>query len=681
MQGYYTMYNSAAQQSCAARYAMCTNPTATLTSNLVNFFFPIGDRTLTDAVFAAASTSSPYNIYVTFQLSVIDSSGRSQIMSLFATAPIRSNQVSRMCETVTASGSLLDSTSVDVAVGLVGTAQAWNSTMAVYTNVLQATRSQGSLLDTAHNLTAKSIPMGMVTLVIKGSPTIFSKAPAANYFIDIEQLATMHFLDDTAFATAISMIRAGTAYTMIVGNGDGRPRMEFTSSFSGICGVTGLKCQLFSNIYAKSVLRTGAVHPLSTGFGTTSTNATRDWLMQNILRATDEYSRDLSTNMTTLVRTTFGIDDRVRKAWFVNPAVRWTARGLETTQAELLMSDKLIVFAVITLNDRTTGGVLRRRLLSFSPAGTTGKSSSADPSTVEVHQDTSEDVPPGTTRTGRRLFQQQAASPEAATPSVIPVSIKPPEETEEEIIAMEQGLQRLTQDEREGALPPLQYSINIAEVGAAAYGIKPGEDGQMPFTVALRVHTVGRFDDIPVQGLSPGMLGDEFFRRLAQNKDRFCSECTAVLPFFNNFVPGATIDIGELNSQGSVLQPSAPPALSAPSRRLLSLPSTGRGDRDGGRLGVSAAGSTRHLLQASGARVNPETLVVGTYTALLVYGARPANGSTIYLTDIAKAVYKGTYTSVLDTSSSKYSIQNLMNAQFIIRNVDSTSSGEVAEFK
>jgi hypothetical protein len=71
-QGYYNMYTSAAQQTCAARYALCTNPKAALTSNLVNFFFPIGDRTLNEAIYAASSTSTPYNIYVTFQLSVVD---------------------------------------------------------------------------------------------------------------------------------------------------------------------------------------------------------------------------------------------------------------------------------------------------------------------------------------------------------------------------------------------------------------------------------------------------------------------------------------------------------------------------------------------------------------------------------------------------------------------------------
>lgn len=682
-QGYYSMYTSAGQQMCAARYALCTNPAATLTSNLVNFFFPIGDRTLNDAIYAAASTSTPYNIYVTFQVSVIDSTGQSQIMSLFASAPIRSNQVSRQCETVSASGSLLDTTSVDVAVGFVGTNAAWNSTMVVYRDVLQATRTQGNLLETTRNITAKTIPMGMVTLVIKGSPTIFNKAPAANYFIDVEQMATMHFLDSTAFNTAVAMIRAGTAYTMIVGNADGRPRMEFTSSFSGICGVTGLKCQLFNNIYAKSVQRAGAVHPLSTGFGTTSTNATRDWLMQNILRATDEYTREISANMTELVRSTFGIDDRVRKAWFVNPAVRWVARGLEGTQSELLMSDKLIVFAVITLNDRTTGNVLRRRLLSFSPTSSSQPSSTADLSTVQIHEDFSEDVVVGQSGS-RKLLQQDAPT----STTVVPVSVKAPEQDSgEDVAAIEQGLKKLANDEREGTLPPIQYDVNIAEIGAAAYGIQTGDGENQTFSIALRVKAVGRFDDIAVQGLSPEQIGDEFYRRLAQNKDKFCPDCQAVLPFFNNFVPAATIDLNELNSQSAIIQPPPSPSAPAPARRLFSILQEGQEQHEqhktgGGRVGRRALGiaatvaGSRHLLQSS---PSPEVLTAGTYTALLVYSS--AKGpTTIYLSDIAKAVYKGTYTPVLDMSSTQYSVQNLMNAHFIIKNVDSVATDNVKPY-
>ena len=74
-----------------------------------------------------------------------------------------------------------------------------------------------------------------------------------------------------------------------------------------------LSCALYTNIYNRGVTRPSAVHTLSTGINTTSVSATREWLMANILKASDEYSYNLSTNMTGLLRRNFDIDDRMRK--------------------------------------------------------------------------------------------------------------------------------------------------------------------------------------------------------------------------------------------------------------------------------------------------------------------------------------------------------------------------------
>lgn len=80
-----------------------------LPTNLVNFYFPIGDRTLTSAILASAE---PYNIYVMFQLSSLTASGKTVVSNLFARAPLNANNVISMCESVTVSASLLSTTQV-----------------------------------------------------------------------------------------------------------------------------------------------------------------------------------------------------------------------------------------------------------------------------------------------------------------------------------------------------------------------------------------------------------------------------------------------------------------------------------------------------------------------------------------------------------------------------------------
>jgi hypothetical protein len=135
------------------------------------------------------------------------------------------------------------------------------------------------------------------------------------------------------------------------------------------CCSTGLECVLHHNIYSKVVRRASDVHLFATGIGTTSLSAARDWLMQNVLQSTDEYSRKLATNMTQLVQSNFQIDDCINKAWFINPGNCWNVQMLPTIQAQraLLLSDKMILFAIVTLNNGG-GNILRCHLLSLVPS-------------------------------------------------------------------------------------------------------------------------------------------------------------------------------------------------------------------------------------------------------------------------------------------------------------------------
>jgi hypothetical protein len=235
-------------------------------------------------------------------------------------------------------------------------------------DITQAGQAQGGLVDTTANVTAKSIPSGLITVAVKGNGGIFDRQSASSFYIDIEQLSTMHFLDSKRFDTVMGLIRSNTAYSVVTNPSTGRPHMEFTSATRQACGTTGLECVLYNSIYNKLVNRAAAVHPFATGINTTSLTGTRDWLTANVLRSTDEFSTELAANMTALVRSNFGINDRVNRAWFINPGNRWNVPLTGGAQSSLLLTDKLILFAVITLNDGS-GNILRRRLLSFSPGG------------------------------------------------------------------------------------------------------------------------------------------------------------------------------------------------------------------------------------------------------------------------------------------------------------------------
>ena len=321
--GYHDMYQQAQQQTCAARQNLCTNPTdadVTKTSNLVNFYFPIGDNTITPEILS--SFPAPYFMYVYFQLSALDAAGSVVVTNLFAKAQLNALSLSKTCELVTAEVSLLGSTKVDIGVGMVGLDSDWNTTMRIFRDVTQSGAAEGAQIDSTNltawgnnSRTARTIQSGLISLVVSGNSALFSRASASQFYIDVEQLTTMHFLDATRFRSMVSLIQGNNAFNIATNPANERPYINFTEEAMARCDR--LSCAFYNNIYGGSIKRSGSVHSFSNGIGTTSTSATRDWIMNNVLQATDDYSRDLATNMTSLVRQQFSIDDRITKAWCV----------------------------------------------------------------------------------------------------------------------------------------------------------------------------------------------------------------------------------------------------------------------------------------------------------------------------------------------------------------------------
>lgn len=358
-----SIYAASSAQGCATQHNMCTNPiTALLSSNLVEFYFPIGDATIGSTHF---TSSSRYYIFVYFDISVTNSIGHVTTTKVFAQAPINELSVARSCETLQTSVSMLDTTKVDLAIGLVGNEPDWQSSMHIFNDIAQ---TPSELLDTAQTVHSLSIQSGLITLVVQGEPAIFTSSLASRYYIDIEHLSTIHFLDPVKYETVKAMIDADEAYT-IVDNGEGNGRLQIRLSQNLIDVCTGGNGGLFScavrhDISSNTIQNSYAVHSFATGIGTTDQDASRDWITNNLL-GVSEFSEELAANMTALVRSKYSIDDRVNKAWYVNPGYSWTALPGSSAQEILQMSDKLIAIAVITLNDGN-GNLVRRRLLTAS---------------------------------------------------------------------------------------------------------------------------------------------------------------------------------------------------------------------------------------------------------------------------------------------------------------------------
>lgn len=407
-----------------------------------------------------------------------------------------------------------------------------------------------------------------------------------------------------------------------------------------LCGADAdtLSCAMYTNIYGRTVARPFAVHPLATGIRTTNQAATRDWLMGNILKATDEYSTALSTNMTTLTRQNFAIDDRVNKAWFVSPGNRWNIPMTNGYQSDLLLSDKLIMISMITLNDGD-GNVLRRRLLSFSSSLS---STSTEVRMQLVHDDDDDDDDHAKNEdgyAGRRSRSLLSSSP--APPGYVSVPVKAVRNEADDSMVTEALKSIMLQEPRAGTLPTIQYNIDVPETMTRIFGVEGS-----PFVV-LEFLLYARYDEKKDQYDAMEQIGREFQRRLQANKDIYCKTCDKVVPVFNN------------------------------------LQTFGEGVVEGG---AGIINRRRNLLAAGADNSTSKFFGYGSYSVMLVYNKDLfSSDEPILLSDIQSAVYSPDFSvafngSIHSSEFSKY-IEDLENQHFIINDLTTKPTNAAKQAK
>lgn len=309
---------------------------------------------------------------------------------------------------------------------------------------------------------------------------------------------------------------------------------------------------------------------------------------------------------------------------FINPANKWTIQSTGA-QSKLLLSDRMILYAVIALNDGN-GKILRRRLLALTPSSSSSSSFSTL-AEIPMNSDGNNmgskgiDIIGNRIRTalannnninGRRLLQQTSST---VTTPISTIS-------EQQVAAM---LQKIAQTPRTGVMPPIDYHVDVPYTLASIYGV------ENRFYLLLSVSAVGKFDPSATQQ----QVNDEFMRRIMANQAVVCKECSGIYPAFSN-----------------MQQVQQLPATAAGSRRRRNL------------LQTSSSGTSRFQ---------------GEVSILLVYDSAPLNdnGYSIYFADVSKSVLAPTFTNIWSGSSDGASLQafidNMVSNQFVVTEIKSSS--------
>jgi hypothetical protein len=264
-------------------------------------------------------------------------------------------------------------------------------------------------------------------------------------------------------------------------------------------GPTGdFSCAIRTDIVAQQVYNSYAVKPLASGVSTHDDADVSQWVMVNLL-GVSEFSKELADNHTALVRAKYGIDDRINKAWYINPGYNWPTVPGAKAQSALMLSDRVILVAVISLNDGS-GNPVRRRLLTAS----TGHGVKLVPLAAM----------------GSALRRRSRRQSTQASTSQSPSPVKTGAE------AFQSALDTLSKEPRSGAMPPIQYNVDVPRTIAMAAGLNPDKE---PWSVA-EMKVGCKFPmDMSTQGITK-----EISRRLRENLHRYCAKCGNVTVVFSD---------------------------------------------------------------------------------------------------------------------------------------------------
>lgn len=212
-----------------------------------------------------------------------------------------------------------------------------------------------------------SLNTSMITLIVKGGETLPS-----NSYIQLDALATMHFLDDQKFFEVLDLIDTADgdegddnlAYSAHVDPATDHVSLGFSALATAIC--TGGKpasysCGIRTSVVDGTIVDPSGVASLYDG------NGTGALLAETYGEEITKHSGEIAKHVADAVRSRYQLDGRIHNAYLINPAFRWPAPRQSGGKGCLALGSKLVVILAVSARDRETGGVKSRRLLTLAP--------------------------------------------------------------------------------------------------------------------------------------------------------------------------------------------------------------------------------------------------------------------------------------------------------------------------
>ena len=177
----------------------------TMAEGFVSYQFPLGFDFFGEEDMVAGTS-----IFLEFVVSVEDADSKLSSSTVMVEIPLEQAGHVDWCQSESASTDLLNVANVDIIIGTATSQGQLDSQLTVLQNVLYA----GASADSSSN----SLQSGLISVVLKGADTFFELPRAKNFFLELEDVVSIHFLETTTvkFDAVNALMLDGQAFETVI---------------------------------------------------------------------------------------------------------------------------------------------------------------------------------------------------------------------------------------------------------------------------------------------------------------------------------------------------------------------------------------------------------------------------------------------------------------------------------
>jgi len=199
-----------AQARCAPQEPLCAaqGPVPVGPGGSIQFTFPLENSVWTPEMLANTNQFIS-TLYIDFMIGVLDAQGNKMLTTLQTTTPLRTTSIASVCTELQQNIGIEDIVTMDMFLGLVAEETLFEQSLV---QNLDMTRTATGLSQSMRR-DISSVASNVVTLLVKGDDATFSQPSAQQYTLAVEDIITMHFLDNAKKDQVQTLIASGAAFT------------------------------------------------------------------------------------------------------------------------------------------------------------------------------------------------------------------------------------------------------------------------------------------------------------------------------------------------------------------------------------------------------------------------------------------------------------------------------------